>query len=544
MHFDTPRPRQRTRRRLLRDLVALIVFTAGTILAIWLIQSDRIREQLSRDQIQQVADHARTELNDFFTPIEKMLLIFRQWGQAGILNPASVASLNAKFFPILADADHLSSIMVADTTGTGYFLIKDKETWLTRSTGLKGSSGRVLWQRWSDSGKLLDKWQEKSDYDPRRRPWFQGALNSVPAEKVFWTTPYSFFTLSTYGVTASVKWHPRGKTARTYVVALDVPLAKLVKTVTGFTAGVNGNTFLADSDGRVLAPDLVVLGNTPGKNLPDTLAGLFIPAEKYGRPMVTGALVAWRTAGKPEKQPLEFKSLSMTCWAIFQPAPIGTYQMLIGVTVPENDFFSAVYNRQLSTLYVAAVILAVGIFLAVLVVRKYSYQIKDLPTQKLNGKNRADQLLGLIKGGESRIVEFKSTMRMNLKTGKAGKEIELAWLKTLVAYLNTDGGLLIIGVNDDGRIVGIEADEFDSDDKCRLHFKNLVNQHIGPELSKLITMSMLSVDGKTIVVIECERSTEPIFLRTKQTEDFYIRSGPSSVKLSVSEVLNYLEGRQ
>ena len=53
--------------------------------------------------------------------------------------------------------------------------------------------------------------------------------------------------------------------------------------------------------------------------------------------------------------------------------------------------------------------------------------------------------------------------------------------------MNTDGGILLLGVSDEGTVMGPEADGFASEDKCRLHFKNLVNQHRGfpPSLSGL-----------------------------------------------------------
>ena len=534
-------PRQRSIRRIfLRDIVALVVFTAGTIFAVWFIQTDRIREQLSQDQIHKVADQAVSEFNGFFKPIEQTLSIFRKWGQAGILEPAGMASLNAKFIPILGGSDQISSIMIANTEGIEYFLIRDKHAWLTRSTGLKNANGRVLWQRWDNSGKLLDKWWEKSDYDPRRRPWFQGALKIEPEDRVFWTSPYMFFTMKTFGITASMKWHPKANTSSTYVVALDVPLMKISKTITDLSAGVNGKSFLCNHEGYVLAQNIDSTSQQGSNNQQK----LFIPAEKYGYPIVAAALDAWLNAAKPQNESLEFKSGDQYCWAVFRNLPGKESKLLIGVAVPENDFFGEIYSKQKLTMLIAAVILVAGIVLALFLVRKYSYQLKDLPTQTLNRTDLASDIIKLVKNGESGILEFKSTMRMNLKTGKPGKEIELAWIKALVAYMNTAGGILLIGVDDEGNITGIEADNFENNDKCRLHFKNLINQHVGLEFSKYLTMDIVALNGEKIVVIECERSTQPVFLKTKQTEEFYIRSGPSSVKLSVSEVLSYLDKRE
>jgi predicted HTH transcriptional regulator len=130
------------------------------------------------------------------------------------------------------------------------------------------------------------------------------------------------------------------------------------------------------------------------------------------------------------------------------------------------------------------------------------------------------------------------------KIDKAGKEIERAWLKTVAADLNTDGGMLLIGVKDDGTIGGIEADRFQNDDKCLLHFNNLISQHIGLEFSTFIHFEIRPVDDKKILIVECAASLEPVFLKNQKNEAFYIRSGPSSQDLPMSKVLKYLEDRK
>ena len=65
----------------------------------------------------------------------------------------------------------------------------------------------------------------------------------------------------------------------------------------------------------------------------------------------------------------------------------------------------------------------------------------------------------LIRLGESKTVEFKSTLRWNLREGKKDPTVVThAVLKTIAAFLNTEGGDLLIGVADDGSIVGTEPD--------------------------------------------------------------------------------------
>jgi hypothetical protein len=64
----------------------------------------------------------------------------------------------------------------------------------------------------------------------------------------------------------------------------------------------------------------------------------------------------------------------------------------------------------------------------------------------------------IIKEGESNELEFKSSLRWSYKVGIIDKKLESVILKTLAAFGNSDGGILIIGVNDDGEAIGLDRD--------------------------------------------------------------------------------------
>ena len=157
---------------------------------------------------------------------------------------------------------------------------------------------------------------------------------------------------------------------------------------------------------------------------------------------------------------------------------------------------------------------------------------------------RRQWIRSVIESGESARIEFKSTVRWNLKKDCADKAIEIAWLKTVVAFLNTDGGTLLIGVSDDGQILGTEKDGFVNEDKLLLHVNNLIKQHIGLDTASYIQFSAVKIENKTVLPIECGSASEPVFLKIGDAEDFYVRLGPGSRKLSTREVLAYLATRQ
>ena len=156
----------------------------------------------------------------------------------------------------------------------------------------------------------------------------------------------------------------------------------------------------------------------------------------------------------------------------------------------------------------------------------------------------ADRVKSLIRLGESNRVEFKSTLRWNLKTDRSEKVIEKAWLKSVAGFLNSDGGVLLVGVTDDGDIMGIEADNFDNEDKYLLHINNRIQQHIGLEHAGFIGYQLVPVDNQKVLLVECQPSPSPVFLKISKEEEFYIRVGPGSRRLSTSEVVAYVTNRR
>lgn len=145
----------------------------------------------------------------------------------------------------------------------------------------------------------------------------------------------------------------------------------------------------------------------------------------------------------------------------------------------------------------------------------------------------------LIQTGENAKLEFKSTLRWNILAKRIDKEIEQSVLKTVVAYINTEGGTLLIGVQDDGNILGIDLDQFPNDDKYLLHFANLINDKIGKQFIDQIQYALKIIGDKKILQVDCKPSSTPVFLKDNGQEEFFVRNGPSSVQLSTSQFHEY-----
>jgi len=149
----------------------------------------------------------------------------------------------------------------------------------------------------------------------------------------------------------------------------------------------------------------------------------------------------------------------------------------------------------------------------------------------------------LINQGEGEHVEFKSTLRLNLYTQKNDKEIEHAVLKTVAAFLNSEGGTLLVGVNDAGELLDLKGDKFPNDDQMLLHFTNMVNDRITMQHMSYVDCYIDPVEGKKVLRIDVRPADIPAYVEHHGDEFFYIRTGPSTSSLRISEHFDYVRNR-
>ena len=146
-------------------------------------------------------------------------------------------------------------------------------------------------------------------------------------------------------------------------------------------------------------------------------------------------------------------------------------------------------------------------------------------------------------GGENERVEFKSTLRWDLRQKLVNKKLEFVALKTLAAFLNSSGGSLILGVDDDQNCLGLDDDidtlEKKSLDGFELHLLNLIKKYIGNEYSSHVKISFPVYEGKKICRVVASPSSSPVFLSYEGKDDFFIRSGCSSQPLTRVEQSKY-----
>lgn len=175
--------------------------------------------------------------------------------------------------------------------------------------------------------------------------------------------------------------------------------------------------------------------------------------------------------------------------------------------------------------------------------------LTNISVTEENVRSRLDHR-DLINMGESSLLEFKSSMRWSLDKHEVDKKLEQVILKTIAAFNNSDGGKLLIGVSDDGEVLGLN-DDYNSlkrggdKDHYELHLRNLINDSFGKDFAASnIKITFPEVDDQEICEVDIKAGIEPLFMVIMdkyghKEKKFYVRSGNSSQELDIEEVAKY-----
>ena len=97
-------------------------------------------------------------------------------------------------------------------------------------------------------------------------------------------------------------------------------------------------------------------------------------------------------------------------------------------------------------------------------------------------------------------------------------------------------------------MLGIDHDRLENDDKFMRHLAQAVRNGLGDRAGTCIDPKTQIVEGRTVCLVSCQRSPEPVYLRWKGLEkaaegDLYVRSGPGTVRLDGADVGKYVTTR-
>ena len=131
-----------------------------------------------------------------------------------------------------------------------------------------------------------------------------------------------------------------------------------------------------------------------------------------------------------------------------------------------------------------------------------------------------------MKHTESVTTEFKREYTEDIK-------------KTIIAFANTDGGTLYVGIENDGNVLGL--DDFDG---TTLKVSNSIRDSIKPDVSLFVSYDTEEVEGMDVLKITVQKGTAcPYYLVGKgiRPEGVYVRHGVSSVPATETAILKMIK---
>ncbi len=163
----------------------------------------------------------------------------------------------------------------------------------------------------------------------------------------------------------------------------------------------------------------------------------------------------------------------------------------------------------------------------------------------LNGQSAvrgvSQDIATMVAQDESMALEFKSSLRWDYKLERVMAHIEEAILKTVAAFLNTDGGTLIIGANDSNNVLGLDKDyetlEKPNRDGFQLHLINLASSSLGKEFCQYIQIAFENANSKEVCKVTVQPSPVPVYMGKERR--LYIRTGNSTQQLNLEEAVRY-----
>ena len=154
----------------------------------------------------------------------------------------------------------------------------------------------------------------------------------------------------------------------------------------------------------------------------------------------------------------------------------------------------------------------------------------------------------LIASGESEFVEFKSSLRHDYRQIKTDKNLEDVILKSIAGFLNAKGGILIIGVNDAGEILGLENDYWSlkkkDKDGLQQRLMLIVSNAFGKVICTKIHIAFHEIKEKEICTLYIEPSRHPVYFNEGNRTIFFLRTGSMTNPLTTSETVKYLQYRE
>ena len=501
--------------------------------------------------ITHVSKELGSTLEDFFVPVirdikEAMSIL----GSEKIISSNfSEIELRKEFSFFLEQHDKFSSIIYKGDNNDEFILYRDRNSYISsyRSEVFRSDS-LFRWIRFTQPDKILSQWNEVLNFNSKNEDWFEGSRELIHDNRIYWEGQYNSVFLNESVFAGAVAWLSDGKNKHN-AIALEIPIRHLVSSFKSFSKYRHRKIFIISDDGEFT--------NIPA-SLQDSL--IIYNESKTQELRVNDVILNYIRESldhfdAEDENTITFQHEGKKWWTQISKRTIENGSFTYGIAIPENELLLGEFRRSITVFIILVSVLFIGFVFYLRIRKKRNVLVESSDGNVRFADHKSDDAwVDMIKGGENNQLEFKSSLRWDLRENKVNSKLEEVIFKTIAAFSNAEGGTLLIGVDDEEIILGLEND-FKSlkkygADYFEVHLRNILNKQFGVIYSTSnLSILFPKLDDKVICAIKISPGIEPAYITVldkngNKIEKFYIRSGNSSQEIrSLKEINSYISRR-
>jgi PAS domain S-box-containing protein len=359
-------------------IIGCIILVWGTHLIITpsaYFSTKKVMLQHTKDIMKNISDLTLQETQNFFSVARGSAHLTKKLISSKVVNTDcdNIEKLEQYFFDQLEIYPQFAGIYLALPNGNFYYVSrnasKSHDGYRTKIIQHHNNNRetRLIWRN-KDKYVTLQEIDEEDAYDPRKRPWY---IKAAEEKQIIWTDPYIFFTSQKPGITtAGPIYDTKGKIKG--IVGVDIQLDVLSNFIGKLRVGKTGIAFMMNQNQSVIAfPDPDQLKHdskkNPGKIRLPKIDELKNPicGEAYNSIEWTN-LKTNNNLGKSIFGTFQFENKKY--FTMFTPVPESKVSWMIGLYIPEEDYFKEINanqkRNQLFALIISIIATIAGLIMA------------------------------------------------------------------------------------------------------------------------------------------------------------------------------------
>lgn len=351
------------RKALITGIICLQVLTVGTILYSSYYSTEKTlityAQRLMEMQVKEVIERSK----NFLDPAQDAAKLTKRLARHSVVSQQNPETMKRYFFEHLRIHPHFTGVFFGSPNGEFVHVQKDPagQTGLYQSKIIQqAGEKRTVIKRSYDAhfNRIRSTLDLRDTYDPRKRPWYQRA---VEQKQLIWTKPYIFYSSRLPGITTAMPVVSDDGTIYG-VVGVDISISQISEFLSQLKIGNRGKSFIVSSDGQVIAyPDQSKIQVTEGNTV------RFATVDEVDNPTLAAALdhskdsLSQIKAGHSTLERFTFQGEDQL--VLLTKFPYHNWEWIIGIYIPEDEVLGKFKANQQTNLFIGILIaLAASIF--------------------------------------------------------------------------------------------------------------------------------------------------------------------------------------